>query len=303
VSEPRIAFRCDGGDAVGAGHVARCLPLAAAFADLGWRVEFVGGYDGLAGRLLDESPVRIRRSEPRDGPAGIDPAGGWRAAVVDRYDVAPEELCVLAAELPLATMAEASRCESAGIVVDYHLDRAAEPGGPRLLAGPRWAPLDPRLLGARRSRPMVKTVLVTAGASGRAPEAREAALSAVRGAFPDAEVAESYGPQDMRRFDLAVSAAGFTAYELACAGVPAVVFALAENQRRVVEGCARAGVALVAEGDGEGLEASLADALGFMADPALRARLAKRGTEVFDGLGAARAAAELAGRWDAGPVR
>ena len=44
--------------------------------------------------------------------------------------------------------------------------------------------------------------------------------------------------------DVAVSAAGFTPYELACAGVPAVVVSVADNQVPVARALDRAGVAI-----------------------------------------------------------
>ena len=44
--------------------------------------------------------------------------------------------------------------------------------------------------------------------------------------------------------DLALSAAGSTPYELACAGVPALLFVVADNQLRVAQAFGRAGVAV-----------------------------------------------------------
>ena len=47
-----LAIRCDGDETVGAGHVARCLPLASAFAERGWDVRFCGTYAGLPERMV-----------------------------------------------------------------------------------------------------------------------------------------------------------------------------------------------------------------------------------------------------------
>ena len=44
--------------------------------------------------------------------------------------------------------------------------------------------------------------------------------------------------------DLALTAAGATAYELACAGVPALLIVVADNQLRVAGAFGRAGVAV-----------------------------------------------------------
>lgn len=40
---PLALFRCDASPAVGAGHVTRCLALAEALAETGWRIEFAAG--------------------------------------------------------------------------------------------------------------------------------------------------------------------------------------------------------------------------------------------------------------------
>ncbi|MDP9255704.1 MAG: hypothetical protein M3Q31_04000, partial [Actinomycetota bacterium] len=142
-----LAFRCDGDAVVGAGHVARCIPLAAAFADAGWSPVFVGEYGGLAEWLLDRAgfPRRV----PEGGACGL--GDGWAAAVVDTYTLSQDELCAAAARRPQLTLGEARRCEERGLVLDYHL---YAPGGAiallppeRVVAGPRYAPLDPRLAG------------------------------------------------------------------------------------------------------------------------------------------------------------
>ena len=66
-----------------------------------------------------------------------------------------------------------------------------------------------------------------------------------------------------------------TAYELASAGLPLVLVELADNQRRVVDGMLREGVAATE----------------------LRPGPNRRGMELFDGLGAVRAAEALETRW------
>ena len=74
--------------------------------------------------------------------------------------------------------------------------------------------------------------------------------------------------------DLAVSAAGVTAYELACAGVPALVVALVENQQRVARACAEAGVALGLDGLRSDWAEQLEGKLRRLTHPAVRRAMA-----------------------------
>jgi hypothetical protein len=136
----RVVFRCDGDEQIGAGHVARCVPLAQAFVALGWQVSFVGAYEGLAAWLLARAGMTAQPPN-REAPCGIA-TGECDAAVLDSYVIAPAAICDLARTLPVVTMAEANRCPGHGILLDYHLDRSEHPDA-RLLAGPSFAPLDP----------------------------------------------------------------------------------------------------------------------------------------------------------------
>ena len=298
-----IAFRCDGDAHVGGGHVARCIPLAGAFADLGWRPVFVGMYSGIADWLLRRSGLETLT--PDEGPCGL--ADGWSAAVIDSYTIPGREVCAAAKLRPTVTLAEARRCEDVGVVLDYHVDApspdiAALPSE-RIVAGPQYAPLEAALAKARRRRTSVERVLVTVGGTAAAQRAagdvrelvaREfpaAALVALPGAAPTALV------DVLPDVDLAVSAAGVTAYELACAGVPALVVAIVENQRRVARACNAAGIAVGVDGLQSDAASAMRQGLARLADPDVRASLAAAGPRVFDGHGAERAAREIERRW------
>lgn len=312
----RIAFRCDGGANIGAGHVARCLPLAAAFAALGWKVSFVGHYDGLAAWLLTRAGVDVREPEA-DCPCGIAVAA-WDAVVLDSYQVPPAAICDLARALPLVTLAEANRCPSAGILLDYHLYRT-EPPGERLLAGPSYAPIDPAFAGAGRAGSEVRTVLVTFGGSLAGGNLLAEVAPIVEAAFPAAEVLVAGGQlaqsdkarasrirsltslsalvDTVHEIDLTVTGAGFTSYEMACAAIPQVAIAFVENQRRVVRGLRASGLAPCLDLLGDDSLAELPAMLERLRDPGERSRLAKRGAIAFDGAGARRAAEALAARF------
>ena len=308
-ARPRpLAVRCDGDEHAGAGHVARCLPLAAALRHHGWEPVFVGRYTGLARWLVERSGMNTRAPE-EDGVLGVD---GCDAAVVDLYGVAERDLCALAERLPVATPGEACRCPAAGIRIDYHLDRDGERPTARDLPGPAFAPLDPGLPAKRRPPDRdVGTALVATGGSSAARRIAGEAIAALRAVFPSVHVIAGSGiaaggdveelpfpgtlGAAIARADVAVSGAGLTAYELACAGVPAVLVGLADNQRRVLAGSQQAGTAVVAA-PGEPLAAAIAR----LGDAAVRARIAHHGMARFDGAGAARSAALLDHLWDGG---
>jgi hypothetical protein len=279
---------------------------------MGFETRLIGELDGLAAWLAESSGLTV---EPRGrGPLGVDPVR-FDAAIVDLYDT---DLCPLARELPVATPGEASRCSDAGIQIDYHLDRDASEDGPRLLAGPTYAPLDPAFATARRDRSAVRCSLVSLGGSAGVRRFGPDVTSAVSDAFPGAELLVTAGlpaaaavevlrPREpstliepAARADVAVTAAGITAYELACAGVPFLALVVADNQERVGRSLERAGLGLVLDvRDGLDID-TLSERLAELADPTVRARLAAAGPRMIDGNGARRATSALAERWGFG---
>lgn len=308
----RIAIRCDGGQAIGAGHVGRCVPVALALRDRGSEVVFVGAFDGVAAWLLQRAAFEIR--PPGDRPCGLR-ASDWTGAVVDLYlSDGEQEVCALAGELPVATLGEATRCTTSGIWVDYHVGSPDE-AGPRRLGGPAYAPLDPRFAAARRGRPDVERILVSAGASTMFGDLPPRMADAAAAAFPDAEVVAPRAvaaaatravtplasPFDLAELassiDLAVVGAGMTTYELACAGVPTVAVGLVENQRIVIDGCRTTGIALAVDGVSGDPIPAVAAALDTLHDRVSREALSRAGARTVDGRGADRIANALLAAW------
>jgi len=306
----RVALRCDGDEEVGAGHVARCLPLATALAQRGWDAVFVGGFDGLARWMLDRSGQTTVCAQ--DGPAGLR-AQDWSAAVVDGYGFDEAQLCALAGSLPVAFVGEAARCPGMGIHLDYHAGARFDAEATDVLTGPRYAPIDPRFAAARSDRTEVRAALVTVGGSRAARTLVAPAVDALRATFPQACIWVASGAEIGNRegvaalafpsslldviadVDVAVSAAGLTAYELAAAGVASVLVAAAANQQPVIDGFEQAHAALTVAAGAP--QADLRTAVGRLRDPALRASLSAAGRRLVDGRGAARAAAALEERW------
>jgi hypothetical protein len=289
-----------------------------AFARLGFDVRFVGAYQGLASWLLARAGADAQAPDP-DAPCGV-PVEQHDAVVLDSYLLAPAAICELALALPLVTLAEAHRCRTRGILLDYHLDRS-EPTSRRLLPGPSYAPLDPAFAGAGRAGAEILRVLITLGGSSPARALLTALVPMVESVFADAEILLAGGSAPYAHgastshvvslpspsalvdhvpgIDLAVTAAGLTAYEMACAGVPQVAIAIAANQRRVARGLSERGVADCLDLlGGDSLE-QLPSVLERLRDPGTRARRAAHGMQTFDGHGAQRAAIALAERFAA----
>jgi RimJ/RimL family protein N-acetyltransferase len=261
-----LAVRCAGGAELGAGHVARCLQIALAFRAGGDDVLFAGEYDGLAADLLSAAAVETTRELPDH----LD------AVVVDSYEVPRAEVEALARRTPVGLVSDGGERPAGVIVLDYHPDALdAE------LAGPAYAPVSPRCAAARRKRGFERAlVTVGAGESGRA--LRDAAAVALRRhGLELLEPAGTPGLQEqLATADVAVSAAGVTAYELACAGVPSALVPIARNQVRVARAFAARGLALA----GEDLGALVNRLTGGPA----RALLAAAGPVAVDGYGAFR---------------
>ena len=301
--ERLTVFRCDGGERVGAGHVARCLQLAAAFRLAGEPIMFAGLYDGIARRLL--SAAGVPTVPPSTAPGGIPP--GASAAVVDSYEISDAELSSLQRVLPVAAICDRQRAPAVTAAISYRADAEslALPDGTTGILGPDYAPVEPALTRARRRRGFDR-VLVTMGAS---QAARAPLLEALR-ALSDSDGREIFvagamelpsdlagraqvragverGLRDRIEWaDAAVAAAGTTAYDFACAGLPAVLRTIAAHQRPFAKSLEAAGTALVATGD-DG--AGIASAVAALADPARRERLAAGGPALIDGYGAFRA--------------
>lgn len=96
--------------------------------------------------------------------------------------------------------------------------------------------------------------------------------------------------------DVAVSAAGTTALELASLGVPTAVVAIAENQRATADEMGRAGSAYKLGFHQEIDDSVLAERLrDFLSDSARLNEMGKRAQSMVDGEGAARVVMQMAG--------
>ena len=235
------------------------------------------------------------------------------AVVLDGYDLPAEDVFSLAEHTPTLCIADhgvGSGQAAAAIILDQNLGAARSDypaAGPscRMLLGPRYALLRRDVVAAARGeapygvRPRAERLLVALGGD-PAPELRRliddvAAHPSLAGLVRvDLEGLAETG-RSIATADLALATAGSTAWELAAMGVPAVLIAIAPNQRPVARRLAAAGAAIdVTDPAGPG---AIAEVLAELAaSPDARAALAAAGRRLVDGNGSRRVAAILRGR-------
>ena len=320
-----IAIRTDGDSTVGLGHVRRCLALAAELAPSSEVRFFLKGSEAVAALIRREGfqcHVVPGDWEPTLAAAGVP---GAKALVVDSYEVSAGQLeAVRRRDGFLVVLDDAGRYPLPADLVSNPAPGVSAPvggDGARYLLGPRFALLGREFVGPveREIGESVRRLLLILG--GATPAALMGALAGVArqalpgtaidlvvgpaGAGPSAVAAALSGldgvtlhpaPESVRPLmlaaDLAITGGGFTLFELAATGTPAVGVELAPNQRANLGGMARGGTLVVA---GKADEAGLAEAVGralrtLALDVERRRAMSGRGLEMVDGQGAARVA-------------
>ncbi|MEA2426353.1 MAG: hypothetical protein QOH13_2763 [Thermoleophilaceae bacterium] len=315
-----IVFRCDGDDEIGAGHVSRCLQIAVAMRTRGQTAVIAGSVSGVAAGLVEAAGLTVVPAQP-GAPAGVPDTAD--AAVVDSYTIASDEIEAAAALRPVAVVVDDGPVPRATAALAYHLDaerRIEAPPGVTRIFGPAYAPVRPACAAARRPRGL-EHALVTLGGSNAGVTLLDPLVETLLGLDPGLEVfvAGSAAPparermsaglvpggllEQIGRADVAVSGAGSTPYELACAGVPSVLVALADNQAPVGAAFQEAGIAGFADARGGLARAALEAALAPLADPDARAGMARAGPAAIDGYGSFRTADALLAAFGARPLR
>lgn len=283
-----VAFRCDGDARVGAGHVARCLQLALALRAGGASTVFIGTWSGVAADLLQASG--LDRVDPGPGPLGAPSEAD--AVIVDSYEIPAAEIERAAAEQMVVALVDLGSPPAGATILSYHLDARKRIGGPGML-GPAYAPVAPAIVRARRPRGFGHA-LVTMGGGEAGTAAAERAARELLDLDPGLQITVAAPGPDrigggrvrwgvisgglqpaIAEADVAISAAGSTPYDLAAAGVPAVLHAIAPNQEPVRR-------AFLADG------LALEDAAGLAGQDS-RAAAAAAGPARIDGYGAYRA--------------
>lgn len=334
MTTPLAVFRADASPSIGGGHVARCLALAEALAEAGWRT-------ALATRAGTEDTVPAAAQLPRitlpDVAIANEPEALARALpdvcallVVDHYGwTDAEERASRRFAHRIAVLDDlAAAPHDAEIVLDPTPGRnaAAYSGwvrpGTTVLPGAAWAPLRSAIVAARvpRERRALRRVLVSMGmtdpgnATGRVLAALAAGgftgdIDVVLGAAAPHRAAIGsmlppratlhIDPPDLpaviARADLAIGAGGVSALERGCLGVPSLLIEIADNQRAAIAGLVAAGAA-----QSLGPLAALDDPAitsavhALAADGTALASLSRAALRLCDGLGARRAGTWLA---------
>ncbi len=328
---PLALFRCDASAAVGAGHVTRCLALAEALTESGWRIAFAVGRgtaetvpaitaDPVALTLLDnavnDEPAALRNSFPD----GVD------LLIVDHYerDIAFERECRRFARRILVLDDGTGRQHDCDLLVDsaasdpsLYAGRVAPQA--RLLLGPAYGLIRRSFVARRpitlqrRNADPVKNILISFGATDpwNATPAALAALACfandvaitvamssraphiedVRARLPSATrlVLDADMAQLITEADLAVGAAGASAFERAVLGLPSIIVIAAENQRGLADLLIDAGAATDCGYLNPGMKNRLNNAARVLVgNGQARFRMSQAASNLIDGQGGAR---------------
>jgi len=326
-----IAVRADGDSGVGLGHVRRCLALATELAPSSDVRFFLKGSEAVASLIRREGfrcevvPAALEATLAAIGSAGA------RGLVLDSYEATRADYEAARARAGfLVVLDDSGRYPlPADLVINAAPGVAAPAGenGARYLLGPRFALLRREFAGpvARDVRQRVGRLFLILG--GATPSGLVAALARVaRQALPAAVVDLVVGPAGddpslvvekladldgvnvhaapesvrplMLGADLAITGGGFTLFELAATGTPALGVELAPNQRANLAGMVGAGTLVVA---GKAEEAGLHEAVGrtlrtLALDVERRRAMSQRGLALVDGRGAVRVAEAIRAR-------
>ncbi len=311
----------------------RCLALAEALAEAGWRIRFVVGsvtvstVPGLAASKFDVREFRDTKDEPEALREEI--SGCAELLVIDHYkrDAAFEGACRNFAKKIMVLDDATGRNHDCDFLVDAaarstDLYAAHVPASARVLTGPAYALLRRSFVihresaVARRDGRPVQEILVSCGATdprnvteavldGLDDFSNEIAVTVVlssRAPHIDAVRKRLHGKvrllvdaEDMAGLmtnaDLAIGAAGSTAYERAALGLPSILITTAENQREIARLMADSKAAVDGGAVDDGLSLRLRDlTAALLNNGAARRNLATAASALVDGRGAMRIA-------------
>lgn len=264
----RILFRADASRLQGTGHVMRCLTLAEELTRRGHEVHLLtneSGVDWLE-TVISEAAIVVHRTAQHSMNSSeiASVAPDW--VVTDSYEIPASEISALQ---PLYSVMAIVDGDDRGIRASLYLDHnlGSERGlwsvttRDRLLAGSEFALIRDALLTQRRPQPwrlqgaVPHVVAVMGGsdptgtivtvAAGLTQIDRDFTATVVVGDLWRADVEESLTgragfqivaptselPTILGQANIAVSAAGTSAWELCTLGVPSLLIAVVENQR------------------------------------------------------------------------
>jgi UDP-2,4-diacetamido-2,4,6-trideoxy-beta-L-altropyranose hydrolase len=284
----------------------------------------------LASFAPDTAIVRVASAAPQDLTQAVA-GERFDAVVFDHYGLSASDHSAMAKGRPALAIDDlADRPLAADLVLDSGPARRAQdydglvPETARLLLGPHYAPVRPEFaalreaaMGRRDGGPVTRILLslgltdvggITARLADRLrPKAGAAAIDIVLGAqAPSLAALQRIARHDARlalhidspavaqlaaEADIAVGAAGSSAWERCVVGLPSLMVVLADNQRGAAQALAEAEAALVVDANAPDFEDQFDRLLArLLRDAELRAGLARASAAVCDGLGAPRVA-------------
>lgn len=329
----QVLFRCDASPEIGAGHIMRCLTLAEALTRRGLQARILALPATRATvAAIAGAAIEIIETPAADDPATLLSLARDGAALigVDSYHLDTAYLTALRGGADRLLVLEDSphRTLCADIVLDPAPGRRPEHYQGLIrhdalaLTGPAYALLRPAFARARagalvrRRQAPVQRLLVALGGgdargalasvldgvarsglsldvhvAGPPPETAPATLGAAR-LIVHGGVSAMHAL--MSECDLAIGAAGGSAWERAALGLPSLIIELADNQADTIAGLVAAGAARRLGRAGALDTAAIADDLTRLAkDGAARVAMARAGALLCDGLGAGRVALAL----------
>jgi UDP-2,4-diacetamido-2,4,6-trideoxy-beta-L-altropyranose hydrolase len=324
----RAVFRADAAQALGAGHIYRCLALANGLAEAGWTCTFaVGPETRTAAPVLFQSGHQVIPAEALEGSADL--------LVVDHYglDHEFENRCRRWAKRILAIDDLADRRHDCDLLVDQTLGRATADydglvsAGCVALLGPRYALLRPTFGEARahalsRRDGGMRRILISVGGT----DPRDMTSRALRaivgcgfagnidvvlgGSSPNRETVAAlvsacegrarlhldtpHMAALMTEADLAIGACGTSSWERCVLGLPTVGLVTADNQEMISAELSAVGAVMSVGGWNEAFEARIGAAVEHLSNsPEDLRRMSEAAAAVCDGGGVARVIAAV----------
>ncbi len=274
-----LIVRADGNETVGYGHVMRCCALAEEWQARGGQCVFVTwSSDSFVLAML--APFDIRSDTAPSGMAMID--------YLSKRNRGPVWVVADVGERNVQFILQARRCGSKALVFcDGREAKSPADIGVNAARNPRYACIRREIVAVRGKREIperARRVLVATGGTNNGDLERTICrMSADAAAKHQMEITTARRdnmPKLLQWADVAISAAGHTAWELACVGLPTALVTIADNQIPVAERMVEAGAA-ISLGDVSSLRR-------WFADPVARTAQRDAGLALVDGRGARR---------------
>ena len=312
----RLLLRCDGSTAIGHGHLARAVALGQAARRREHQVSFAVRPDRVASAFPRRFGFEVR--DAHDALEWLTPGTDW--VVLDGYAFDGALVRAIRAEgARVCQVDDLGEVLPADLVVNPNLFAPPRPG-PGFLYGAGFALLREEFAQLRAAQPArpkgPPRLLVIFGGSDPLGMTRRvlaaisnakdlaAIVAVVGGSHPDLEGVRAVARESavpvtllqssdeiatlMAGSHAAISAAGTTALELMCLGVPSILYAVAQNQAQLGPAGAALG-ACVDLGQARDFDAKrLREALTRILEPDQAARSGAAGQAAVDGLGAQR---------------